>query len=69
MDRQPPASVLIRLAHTTQEHPGFVDWLAQKASEGFGLGQPGDNDLSDEQWAETSELRYSILERTFLLAR
>lgn len=63
--RDLPASVAIDLAATTQAMPGLFGFICEATKEGFGLSQPGDDDLDDETWERYSSMRLSILIRAF----
>ena len=60
MARLPPVQSIIELGLHASE-PGFVQFLLDARDDGFDVNQPGDDDLSDEEWNEISAMRVRVL--------
>lgn len=59
----PPVALL--MLGSRADHPGWLEFLLQAKREGFGIDQPGDHDLTDEQWRDIAEIRVSVLVSAF----
>lgn len=62
--RMLPLAALLMLSSRVN-HPGWLEFLITAQRMGFGIDQPGDHDLSEEDWREMSLRRVSILVASF----
>lgn len=58
--RVPPIEAVLPLGRYATE-PGFAAFLLGCAADGFGLDQPGDDDLTEVEWKEAVTTRVRIL--------
>lgn len=58
--RTPSMTALMIIGRYAGE-PGWLTFLKQAQAAGFGLNQPGDEDLDDERWEQVSTLRATAL--------
>lgn len=62
--RRLPMTALFMLGKNA-EQPGWLAFLIKAKEQGFGIDQPGDHDLSEEQWTNVAMVRVSSLAAAF----
>lgn len=62
--RMLPATALMMLGSRASQ-PGWLEFLLIAKQEGFGLDQPGDDELSDARWQEVALSRVMALTLSF----
>lgn len=59
--RELPGAAALVLGHASIERPGLLAFLQDAQADGFGINQPGDDALDDEEWASIATTRVNIL--------
>lgn len=63
-ERRPPLMAILMLGSRASV-PGWLTFLQIANAEGYGINQPGDENLSDEDWEAMAELRVNVLVSAF----